>query len=66
MPVQAEEQYPPPGQGKQTPPPFGSQVLLFVQAAPVGLNASVQLPLEQVEFDGQLKHWLPKKPHADC
>ncbi len=64
MPVQADEQYPPPGQGKHRPLPFGSQVLPFVQAAPVGLSASVQLPFVQTVLGGQLKHWLPKFPHA--
>lgn len=63
--MQPDEQYPP-GQGKQTPAPFGSQVLLFVQLEPVGLSASVQLPLEQTAFEGQLKHWFPKMPHAVC
>ncbi len=42
----------------------GSHWVFVVQVAPVGLSAGVQVPFEQIEFGGQLKHWLPKFPHA--
>ena len=35
-----------------------------MQVAPVGLSVDVQVPFVQTEFGGQLKHWLPKFPHA--
>ena len=42
----------------------GSHWVFVVQVAPVGFSAAVQVPFVQIEFGGQLEHWLPKFPHA--